>query len=56
MVTYHRCRLCNCCITLTQKYFNMGLCQVCENDIPEHIPEEQHYTYLLYKILKKGVK
>lgn len=51
----YRCRLCNHAITLSQRHFGMGICDVCFNNIPDHIPNNQKYNYLLQKILKKGL-
>jgi hypothetical protein len=51
----YRCRLCDHAITLNQKHFHMGICEICDEDIPNHIPHQQKYKYLLNKLLKKGL-
>jgi len=55
MENKNRCKLCNRAITLYQHYFNMGICMICDKDIPNYIHYTQKHKYLLQKFIKKGI-
>jgi len=43
-VNYHKCKCCSRNIGLPSG--SRGLCDGCEEDIPNHIPEEQYKEYM----------